>query len=832
MQKKLIAAIAAAALLLVSSFAVSPHALAQSSVKGPYVDQVKFIRYLDENVALGEVKAGNLDSYFYRILPESVPDIKNDSRLKIYDRQAGSYGLLLNPAPPRSNQTGTLNPFEFRQVRYAMNYLVDRDFVVNEILKGFGTPMVDPFGIYSPEYLNIINTVESFGFRNDPALADKLITETLTGAGATKENGKWMYKGNPITIKILIRNDDPKRSQIGESLSSSLESLGFVVQKSYGDLSQASNVVYGSDPQDMQWQIYTEGYAGTSEFVKYNPVIDAQMYGPWFGNMPGWQNPSYWQYQNSSLDTLTQKIYLFNFTSQDERNNLVRQATKEGIQESVRIFIAQTTEPFVASSSLHGLVNDFGAGITSRYSLIDARSSNDNSSLNIGVKQIYQGAWNNVAGCKDTYCVTILSAIEDGPTTRHPYTGEVLPLREVWNNSDIVTNGPEGRLAVDPNAMVWNSTLEQWKAVGNNVTAKSKVTYTLLYSKWHNGIMMDRNDILYSYYFPFEWSKNDTSVDPEYAAQARVTVPLLKGISFLPDGRLVSYIDLWHYDSQEIADQASVWSVEPWEITAATERLVKDGKVAYSKSEAGAKNIDQLSLITAGHASMIKDELEKMKNEGYIPPALKGLVNASEAGKRYDASIAWIEQHNSALISNGPFYFDNFNPSGGTITIKAFRDESYPFEQGHFSSFESPKLASIAGVNVADVITMGQPSTIQASIEVNGQPSNDVSVQYFLSNKDGTVVVEGAGRPTNNTGQFEIALRGNDTAMLSPGPNTLKIFAYSKEAFRPDIYVNTVLATGQGNSNPASTPEFPAGILVLMAAVFGGIIAATRRRLF
>jgi len=45
-----------------------------------------------------------------------------------------------------------------------MNYLVDRDFVVNEILKGYGVQMVDPYKVYSPEYPNIIDTVQSLGF--------------------------------------------------------------------------------------------------------------------------------------------------------------------------------------------------------------------------------------------------------------------------------------------------------------------------------------------------------------------------------------------------------------------------------------------------------------------------------------------------------------------------------------------------------------------------------------------------------------------------------------------------------------------------------------------
>jgi len=812
-QKLLVASIATGLLLLVSVFAASPLSSGQSATKGSYVSQVKFIRYLDENVALGEVKAGKLDTYFYRILPEVVSDVKNDSRIKIYERVAGSYGLLLNPAPAKANDTSTLNPFQFKQVRYAMNYLVDRDFIVNEILRGYGTPMVDPFGVYSPEYLNVIGTVESFGFRNDPALAEKMISDALIGAGATKDtNGKWMFKGKPITIKILIRSDDLKRKAIGESLSSSLENLGFTIQKDYGDLTKASGVVYGSDPQDFQWQIYTEGYAGTSAFVKYNPVVDAQMYGPWFGNLPGWQNTAFWQYQNSSLDQLTQKIYLANFTSKSERNDLVNAATKQGIQESVRIFLAQTREPFVASSSLKGLVNDFGAGITSRYSLINVRSDNSNDSLSVGMKQIYQTAWNNVEGCKDTFCVNILAAVEDGSTTRHPYTGEILPLRNTWNNQDIVTRGPLSKLDVQPDAQIWDPYSEQWKAVGQNVTSKSKVTYTVLYSKWHNGIMMDKNDLLYSYYFPFEWSKkNGTSIDPEYAAQASVGIPLIKGIKFLADDKYVSYLDFWHYDSKEIADQSSVWSVEPWEITAATERLVKDGKIAYSKSQATAKNVDWLSLIVVQHANMIKDELQNMKNEGFIPLALKGLVSVDDARKRYDASISWIQQHQNALISNGPFYLDNYNPSGGTITIKAFRDDSYPFEQGHWSSFENPKLATIQNVDVPNVMTIGQPSTIRANIQINGQPSNDAMVNYFISNKDGVVVVHGLAQPAsspNNVGQFAATVQANETSKLSAGPNVLKLFAYGNEALKPDIYSSTILAaalTGTNNSGSTNT---------------------------
>ncbi|MFL6371705.1 MAG: ABC transporter substrate-binding protein, partial [Nitrososphaera sp.] len=156
-------------LVLFSSVAFQNSALSQTQIKGSFLDQARFILRTDENLALEDIKSGSLDTYFYAIPNEAANDARNDPRLKVYDKTAGSLGFLLNPAP--ADDPGILNPFQFKEIRYALNYLIDREFVVNEILKGYGSPLIDPFGIYSPEYLNIIDTVESFGFRYNPAYA-------------------------------------------------------------------------------------------------------------------------------------------------------------------------------------------------------------------------------------------------------------------------------------------------------------------------------------------------------------------------------------------------------------------------------------------------------------------------------------------------------------------------------------------------------------------------------------------------------------------------------------------------------------------------------------
>ena len=326
-------------------------------------------------------------------------------------------------------------------------------------------------------------------------------------------------------------------------------------------MNKANIVVYGSDPKNLQWQIYTEEFAGSRAFVKYNPIIPAQMYAPWLSRMPGSLNPSYWNYQNSSLDEISQKIAFFNFTSEEERNQLVGDAVKMGIQESVRIFVAQKTDPFVASANVQGLVNDFGAGITSKYSLLNARSAgNGNISLDIGVKQIHQGSWNTITGVQDLYSASIHSLIADAATFRHPYTGEMVSFRSPWR--EITTEGPIGKIDVPSDVIKWNQTLQQWVQAGEGSTAMSKVTFTPLYSNWHHGIPMDVSDMMYADYFTYEWGTNtgpgDRTVDPEYTPAASEALNLSKGSRYITPDTIESYIDIWHYDEKEIAGSRSI----------------------------------------------------------------------------------------------------------------------------------------------------------------------------------------------------------------------------------------------------------------------------------
>jgi peptide/nickel transport system substrate-binding protein len=215
--------------------------------------------------------------------------------------------------------------------------------------------------------------------------------------------------------------------------------------------------------------------------------------------------------------------------------------------------------------------------------------------------------------------------------------------------------------------------------------------------------------------------------------------------------------------------------------------LVKNKIFAYTRSEAAVKNIDWLSLIIPSHAQAIKQELEKMKAERFVPAPLKGIVTVDEAIKRYDASIKWIIEHNHAIIGNGPYEIKNYNPTGRVISLVAFRDSSYPFVKGYWSNFETAKLAKFEKVQQPKVVTRGSPITISGNVTVGGNYDSNATLTYFIFDKDNHLITQGEGKWIDDKGNFKIPINGTSTKAMSIGPNEFELFVKSNYALRPDI---------------------------------------------
>jgi peptide/nickel transport system substrate-binding protein len=783
-------------ILLVVILALAMITILQSNSfaeKNTYFDSIKFIQYLDENTALEEVRNGNLDVYYYTISPDRLETHQAREGLQVFDSTGISYSLLTNPA-----ESEKFNPFSSKEIRFALNYLVDRKLIVNELMGGYGSVITSYYSPSEPEYLTIIEQSESYNFKYNPGLANEIFTKVLNEKGAKKINNKWEMNDKPIEISIFIRSDDPVRKSIGEILSVELERIGFIVKKDFGDLNKAFVVVYGSNPADMKWSIYTEAW-GRSAFVKYDSIGLAQMYSPWFSNMPGFNDPSYWNYKNDKLDELTQKIYSAEFDTSKQREQLIQEAVTEGVNESVRIFLASKINQYVANERVSGIVNDFGAGVPSRFTPINAQSDNDE--FVIGVKQIYQGAWNPIMGLTDTYSRHIWGIISDPGTFKHPFTGETFPVRADWQ---VETAGPNDKLTVPQNAIIWNPALQRWDNISQGTFATSKVTFDFKFSNWHNGQKMDMNDILHSLYFIVDWGtqvdENDRTFDTEYTPRAAQMIESIIGVNQIDEDTLEVYVDYWHFDEGEIADWADTWSVMPWEISVAMEKAVIDGKVSFSRSGATSKNINWLSLIVPNDAILIKSYLQEFKDEKYIPIVFKNdYKNLEYYQNRYDSSIKWIETNNHAVISNGPFYLESYAPESRTITVKAFEDDTYPFKIGKWSEFENVQFPIIKKIDLKKVIMKGD------EFKIGIKTVNSDSILYFLTNNEGDLIASENIKVKDE--DMIINVSTEKTKKLGIGANNIKIFAMSNSVLKPDYYESSFIVTNQKIELPTSNTD-------------------------
>ena len=782
-----------------------------------FVKSIKLIQYLDENTALEEVKNGNLDMYYYRISSDRLENNQSREGLKIFDSTGGSYSLLVNPA-----ESEKINPFSDKDARFALNYLVDRKLIVNELMSGYGAPTISYYGPTDPEYITIIKELEAFNFKYNPTLAEEIISKSMIERGATKIDDKWIMNNNEVEIRIFIRSDDPVRKSIGEILSVELEKMGFTVRKDYGDLNKAFVIVYGSNPADMNWNLYTEGW-GRSAFVKYDSIGLGQMYSPWFSNMPGFNDPSYWNYKNEKLDKLTQEIYKGDFETSEKRTELIQEAIKEGINESVRIFLASKVDQYVVNQNVEGVINDLGAGVPSRFTPINVKTNDEK--LTIGVKQIYQGAWNPIMGLTDTYSRHIWGIISDPITFKHPFTGETFPVRAQW---EVETSGLDEKIQVPIESKIWNPSQQEWSNVPKNTLATSKVTFDFEFSNWHNGESMDMNDILHSLYFTMEWGtqadENDKTFDTEFTPRASQSIETIIAINQIDDDTIEVYVNYWHFDENEIAEWASLWSPVPWEITAAMEKAVTDGKVSFSRSGATNKSINWLSLIVPNDAEIIKKYLQEYKDTKFIPNALsENQKQYQYFENRYNSSIKWIENNNHAVISNGPFYLETYSPESRTITVKAFEDNSYPHQVGKWSEFENIKFPVIKKIYMDKIIQQGKNS----EIVVETEDAN--SILYFIIDSKGEIQTTKELKINNNTSNIKITSK--ESEKLQVGANSIKIFAISNLVLKPDYYESSFLISETNSDIQTATidplnieNEFNYNIEVIIIIVILGFI--------
>jgi peptide/nickel transport system substrate-binding protein len=300
---------------------------------------------------------------------------------------------------------------------------------------------------------------------------------------------------------------------------------------------------------------------------------------------------------------------------------------------------------------------------------------------------------------------------------------------------------------------------------------------TLDYSKytdshWHHGQPITLADAIYSIAQAFDraYDPEKAKIETALAVTARPYLETFKGFRLTEDDQLEVYVDYWHFDEDHIASYANPVSFDmPWELKAAMDDLVfEQRRAAYSDTAASRFSVPWLSLVLGRDAGLVDRTLREMEREEVIPPGYfefgdRSLVTPEEATARYEAAQEWYDEHDHLVISNGPFYLEQFDPPAQFAELLAFRDPTYPFRPGDLYRGSPPSL-TIDEV-AAEPVVPGEDAVVTATVTGPGT----VGLQYLLLDPAvGEVVASGAADEPAD-GEFSVTIPADVTGSLFPG---------------------------------------------------------------
>ncbi|MDH5795793.1 MAG: ABC transporter substrate-binding protein, partial [Candidatus Bathyarchaeota archaeon] len=124
-------------LVLVMSLISTLPVSAQEEVPyGPWADEMIIFLQGGDATAVPKIETGEMDMYMWWLSTENTRLAEESEAVNLVT----AYGLynefFINPLVT----TESYNPFQIREVREALNWLIDRNYMVNELWFGRGVP--------------------------------------------------------------------------------------------------------------------------------------------------------------------------------------------------------------------------------------------------------------------------------------------------------------------------------------------------------------------------------------------------------------------------------------------------------------------------------------------------------------------------------------------------------------------------------------------------------------------------------------------------------------------------------------------------------------------
>ncbi len=774
---------------------------------GAWVDEVVFTSIDEVPNAVAQLQADALDVYGYMASdPDAFATIKSDPNLT-YTMSYGSYDSILynDNFGETVFADGRLNPFANRKVREATNYLVDRDYVVQEAVGGLGVPkwtvMIGAFPDYAL-YADVIRPIEN-KYAYNMEKADEIITAEMEAMGATKVDGKWNYNGEPVVLIGLIRSED-EREEIGNYFANQLEAIGFTVDRQVRTRTELAPIWQQSDPREGQWHWYTGGNYYPA-LVRNSSNFFAEHYTSLVAGTTAEEafdpTPEFYQ--------LCVDLYNNKYSSMEERREMFAEAIRLGVEDSSYMFIVAPTEYYPRKANTI-LSSDLGGGIpgSSFWPQTIRFEGQEGGTIRMASSGILTGPWNPQAGHNWAQELYIIRATQDASALSDPYTGlfwnqrveraevvaqEGTPIQKTLDWVDL-TFEPEIQVPADAWAD-WDAKNQKFITVGEKypegTTAITKVTVYYpedLYDiKWHDGSNLSISDFVFYMITTFEIGKTDSPIFDE-AQQSTVEAFLahFKGVKIISTDPLIieTYDDRPDLDAESLVGNyyTTSWfpvtntGPQPWHTYTIAMMAEANQELAFSADKSTSLSVNWTNFIDGPSLEILKKYLDQAKGETYIPfaPTMSQFLTAEEAAARYTNLDNWYGEYGHFWVGSGPFYLEQVNSIEGSVVIK--RNENYPDMADKWSRFGEPQVAVVDVTGPADV-KQGTEAVFDVFISFNDQPYPQADIMkavYMVYDGVGNMIFQGDAEFVEE-GQYQVVLGADVTKDLPTGSTKVEV---------------------------------------------------------
>ena len=779
---------------------------------GAWVDGVVAVEEPSADAAVVRLESGDIDIYAYTVSnPEVLAKVEASPNLQ-YAQSFGSYNeLTFNTAGPVFEGTGKLNPLGVPRVREAMNWLIDREYMVNEFLGGLGAPRWLPFNGASNDYALMADVARrlELEYAYDKELAAEVIGEEMVALGAELVGGKWQYEGEPVDINILIRTEDERR-EVGDYVGSQLEDIGFTVTRSYGTSAELSPLWAQGDPNAGEWNIYTGGWITTvvpRDLGDNFSFFYTDMGIPW---------PLFQNYENDpEFYDLAQKLENRAYTTLEERRELTARAMELSLKESQRIWlwdqasIAPYRNDVQVAADLYGSIS--GSWL---WAFTVQRVGQVGGTVTVAMPSILTEPWNAIAGSNWIYDMMMVRSTGEMGYMPDPYTGlyraqraeraevtvlEGFPVVKTLDWVDL--NFAEEIVVPDDAWADWDPVEQRFITAGEKYTetqtvARKSVVYYPedLYETvtWHDGSSFSVADVLMGMILTFDRAQEDS---PYYDAAAVATynsfMSAFRGVKILSTDPLIieTYSNLWNLDAEL---NVTFWwpyfdqGQGSWHALTLGLMAEDAGEAAFSASKADELEVEWLSYIAGPTISILKGQLDAALAESFVPyaPTMGDYLTAAEAKARYENLEAWYDQYGHFWVGTGPLYLERAYTVEKTVSLK--RNAEFPDLSEKWTGFAEPMLADVF-LDGPDRVTIGSEAIYDVFVDFEGDPypMRDIDgVSYLVFDATGELAAVGAATAVDD-GLWEVVLGADLTSQLAAGSNRLEVVVVSKRVAVP-----------------------------------------------